>query len=136
MYTELLPYQQNSAKLFSHFSHLPNAVFLDSGYSEKSLGRYDIISAEPKAIITDLTDAKAWLAETHRPAPHHLPFTIGAIGYVSYDACRIFESIPRIAKNDIALPIIHIGIYDWSIVIDHHKKKLILSVNMMLMSRK
>ena len=60
------------------------------------------------------------------PASAHSPFTIGAIGYLGYDIGRRLEVIPSIADDDIALPKAYIGIYDWSIVVDHHEKKTTL----------
>ena len=38
-----------------------------------------------------------------------LPFTIGAIGYFSYDVGRRLEKIPVIAEDDIDLPNTCIG---------------------------
>lgn len=131
MQTQILPYQKNTAALFEHFMHLPYAIFLDS--NDKS-GRYDIISADPFRVITDkqkniFSVMKIALQKLKKQynVQHTLPFTIGAMGYLSYDIGRTLEKIPTTAKEDIRLPKAVIGIYDWSIVVDHHEKKIFLT---------
>ena len=52
-----------------------------------------------------------------------LPFCGGAIGYFSYDLCRRLENLPDKTEKKIDMPDMSIGIYDWSIFIDHHVKK-------------
>ncbi len=130
MHTQLLPYQNNSAELFAHFVQLPYAVFFDSCLPEQNQGRYDIMAAEPSEIITDEKNIFSKIRkalEDRRDAmdgiSKKLPFTIGAIGYLSYDIGRTLEKIPAIAIDDIALPKAVVGIYDWSIVVDHSEKK-------------
>ena len=173
MHTQILPYKNNSAELFDHFAHLPQAVFLDSCFPQQDQGRYDIISAMPIKIIDESGDvfeqiqngldqahllaralpslltkhgnnetrdvfnetqdalaasgARAQASAWPPPSPlTKSPFTIGAIGYLSYDIGRQLEIIPDIANDDIALPKACIGIYDWSIVVDHQTKKTTL----------
>lgn len=131
MRTQLLPYQKNTADLFDHFVHLPYAIFLDSSHTSE---QYDIFSADPIEVITDqkkniFTKVKTALKKLKIKYDHHstLPFTIGAMGYFSYDIGRTLEKIPVIAKEDIALPNAVIGIYDWSIVVDHVEQKIFLT---------
>ncbi|OGT44569.1 MAG: hypothetical protein A3E82_01605 [Gammaproteobacteria bacterium RIFCSPHIGHO2_12_FULL_38_11] len=128
MYTQILPYKINSAELFEHFVHLPYSVFFDSCRSVQGEGRYDIISALPCEVIKNPLDianaiSTPFFKRGHLPNKHNLPFTIGAMGYFSYDMGRQLEKIPEIALNDIALPQAIIGIYDWSIVVDHLEQK-------------
>src|SRR3989338_9451 len=102
-YTEL-PYQPDSLALFEPLAHLPYAVFFDSGYPLNNQGRYDLISANPKIIITHqnqrtLVKSKDFLrvskddlielvnSYVHELPSHHLklPFSMGALGYFSFD---------------------------------------------------
>lgn len=134
MHTQILPYKSNPAELFDHFAHLPHAVFLDSCLPQQNQGRYDVMSAIPRKIIEcdeskDIfEEIQNALQQTHslaRVRPKLLtksPFTIGAIGYLSYDIGRQLEIIPNIANDDVALPKAVVGIYDWSIVVDHLTK--------------
>ena len=133
MHTQILPYTLNTAERFSQFAHLPYAVFFDSCRSAQRDGRYDIIAAAPRDVISfketififdEIKKALAQLKnKTVYENPYHLPFTIGAIGYLSYDMGRTLETIPTLAVDDIALPKAFIGIYDWSIVVDHDAQK-------------
>ena len=48
---ESLPYQDDSSRLFEAVADSPWAVFLDSGRHDPAQSRYDIIAAEPCAMI-------------------------------------------------------------------------------------
>ena len=119
-----LPYFEDGAECFSHFANLPYAVFLDG------CQRYNIITAKPSKIVTNdiFNQTRTYLQELKStiqiPAScSHLPFKIGAIGYLSYDLARNYSLLKIQTINDITLPLALIGIYDWSLIIDHHKKK-------------
>ena len=43
-----LPYQRDSSLLFSKIAHESWSIFLDSGYPNIDLGRYDILVARPR----------------------------------------------------------------------------------------
>ncbi len=128
MHITRLPYQANGAAVFSHFAHQPYAVFFDSC----GMDRFDIIAANPgHVIITDdwqndpFALAKAELNsdlwENHPEIPDELPFTVGAIGYLSYDLGYGLAHLTSTVPTDIDLPQAVIGFYDWSIVIDHRQ---------------
>ncbi|WP_372742408.1 aminodeoxychorismate synthase component I [Neptunomonas sp.] len=55
------------------------------------------------------------LTETH----DELPFNGGLVGHFSYDLGRALEDLPDQAINDTLLPEMHVGLYSWSIIIDH-----------------
>lgn len=146
MITREFPYQKSSADLFRHIAHLEQAVFIDSG----GLDRFDILAAQPKTTITvahqathikknnqstqthldPFTATKKALDQLQKQSPgteSTLPFTAGAIGYMSYDISKQLEKLPNTTINDIQLPQAVIGIYHWSIIVDHHEKKLFLN---------
>jgi anthranilate synthase component 1 len=50
---------------------------------------------------------------------HGFRFVGGLVGYFSYDAVRYLESLPKRAKDDLALPDFEFGVYDDGIVFDH-----------------
>lgn len=126
MYLSQLPYTQNSAGIFNHFAEQPYSVFLDSC----GLDRFDIIAANPREVIIAhdpredaFTNAKQRLTAQPAPIPMNipadLPFTFGAIGYFSYDLGHALAALPPKTHGDIALPAAVVGLYDWSIVVDH-----------------
>ncbi len=53
-------------------------------------------------------------------------FQGGALGLFGYDLGRRFEKLPRHAEQDIALPEMSVGIYDWALVVDHQRQRVTL----------
>lgn len=137
-----LPYQPDGAVLFSSLSHMPWAVYLDSGHPGSSYGRYDILAADPyvtlttRGMVTEIRqcgssrssgdDPFALLQELLHPhaAPcADLPFCGGALGYFAYDLARRLEKLPALAENAEDIPEMAVGIYDWAVVLDHQQRR-------------
>lgn len=114
---------------------------------ETSLGaRFDIVVAEPVAkIIHRIPETevhttqgiqrskedpfaiiKQWLQAHCVDRVPDIPFAGGALGYFAYDLGRSIETLPEIATQDMPLPELLIGIYDWAIVVDHHQQRSLL----------
>ncbi len=135
-------YLTDSSFYFEAIRDLPTPVWLDSCRPLSAMGRYDIISANPRRLLT--TNGSTTLEQTEHHSTHStdnpfdlvqealspistqankdLPFCGGALGYFSYDLGRRLERLPEQAANDIPLPDMLIGIYDWAIVQDHHQQ--------------
>jgi para-aminobenzoate synthetase component I len=130
MHISQLPYYADAAALFALFAKQPYAVFLDSC----GKGRFDIIAANPSHLIITSRHEDPFTLTKQRLltefATEHpdtellatLPFTIGAIGYFSYDLGYELLRLNPTAIADIALPAAVVGFYDWSITIDHHRR--------------
>jgi para-aminobenzoate synthetase component 1 len=71
---------------------------------------------DPFAII------KRWLLPQHADRVVDVPFAGGALGYFSYDLGRTIEPMPELAALDMPVPESVVGIYDWAILVDHHKR--------------
>ncbi|OGS97477.1 MAG: aminodeoxychorismate synthase, component I [Gallionellales bacterium RIFCSPLOWO2_02_FULL_57_47] len=126
-----LPYQSDAARYFAALADLPWAVWLDSG----GMARYDILSAAPQrslsldAAATEIDPfalVRSALGELIAPIAD-VPFAGGALGYWSYDLARSMYALPGIAQDDVHqeaghLPDMAIGIYDWALVLDHHRQ--------------
>ncbi len=139
-----LPYHRDSAQLFSNVADEPWSMFLDSAHPKVDMGRYDIIVARPLVTfetyeeVTHIIDTEKNKETTSTEDPFllvkqylgdkdknfsGLPFCGGALGYFSYDLGRNLETLPEIAKKDIDMPDMAIGIYDWSVIVDHHLRR-------------
>ncbi|MGL5046240.1 MAG: aminodeoxychorismate synthase component I, partial [Shewanella sp.] len=136
----------STAALFEHFAHDTWAILLDSANALHQDARFDIICANPIATLvtkgerSDITliDTSLSLPEVIDPnrdpfellntlLSHwytesfdcDLPFSGGAMGSFSYDLGRRIESLPARAIQDIHLPEMNIGFYDWALVFDY-----------------
>ena len=135
-----IPYREDSALLFEAIADMPWAAFLDSGKHHVTQSRYDILVAQPHTTLVtrgNMTEIRCGDASHVSPedpfdllrnylqpgscAPQKLPFVGGAIGYFAYDLGRRLERLPTIAEDAEKLPEMALGIYDWSVVIDHHE---------------
>jgi para-aminobenzoate synthetase component 1 len=131
----VLSYNRESSELFATIRHRPSAVLLQSAAT--SAGRYDIISANPTLIVTATTEKTllirgdvqeiihsdpidfliAQLPSTLPPSPY--PFIGGILGYWSYDWGIQLHQVKRHIPAHHSLPLLHLGLYDWAIIVDH-----------------
>jgi len=125
----------------ARFIDLPYVLFLDSAADPQRLGRYSFLSADP-ALLVQAKGARAERVDlrlgTRTPVEgaieeiRHLltrfatpqaeelpPFQGGAAGYVGYEWGRTIERLPLPRYDDLAIPDLMIGFYDWVIAWDH-----------------
>ncbi|CAI0961945.1 Para-aminobenzoate synthase component 1 [Serratia liquefaciens] len=144
-----LPYTPTTLlELFAPLAQQPWAMLLHSGFAEHSHNRFDILVAAPKVTLTtrgQITEICRGMEEQqsqedpfqllqqqleqqnqHPAANTDLPFQGGALGLFGYDLGRRVEKLPQMAQADITLPDMAVGIYDWALIADHHKKTLTL----------
>jgi para-aminobenzoate synthetase component 1 len=136
------PFPEDSAALFSRIVHLPWSVLLDSGPGHCEEARYDILTAVPRrtlvtrGVLTRISgpgggrvsrcDPFSLLREelkTREAVASHLPFSGGAIGFFAYDLGRRIERLPSLAVDDLGMPEMVLGIYDWALVVDRHARR-------------
>jgi para-aminobenzoate synthetase component 1 len=105
---------------------LPFRLFLDSASTTTRLGRYSFLTADPFDVIERkgssgaLDDVRARLAPFHaEPIAGLPPFQGGAAGYIAYDWGLTLERLPAPRYDDLALPDVVLGIYDWVLAWDH-----------------
>ncbi|SHG92155.1 aminodeoxychorismate synthase component I [Ferrimonas marina] len=135
--------------LFAPLAALPWSMLLDSAGEGAAAPHpdagYDILVADPIATLvtrgeeTQVThqgqsqyrfeDPLELLAQTQQALlgpldrdGSQLPFTGGAMGHFSYDLGRRFERLPQQAEDDIALPEMAVGLYDWALLVDRRKQ--------------
>jgi para-aminobenzoate synthetase component I len=116
---------------------LPYRVFLDSAARSVRLGRYSFLAADPVAIVRSkgtrtectgghrvagdaLDTLRALLAPfAADPLPGLPPFQGGAAGYLAYDWGRVLERLPAPRYQDLDVPDVVLGVYDWVLAWDH-----------------
>lgn len=142
-----LTYHEDACYYFERLRHLDGCVLLDSGKPRSEGGRFDIISAEPLAIIetdrygiarcpqqrqlpVDPIEAQRELLKSLRVeldgVPEHLPFKGGLIGFWSYEFSKLLERIPSRPPSELAhalddVPLSRHGLYDWAVIQDHQR---------------
>ena len=121
---------------------LPYRLFLDSASGRAPLGRYSYLAADPVAVVrskgarTERLDRASGVAtvvpgdalsalgalladERADPVPGLPPFQGGAAGYIGYDWGSVLERLPAPRHDDLAIPDVVVGVYDWVIAWDH-----------------
>jgi len=136
-----LPYLFDSARLFSAIAAQPWSIFLDSGLAEKRQGRYDIFATDPVCtLITHGVETKVCSGNNTQVSKQdpfalikqqltvqksfpEVPFNGGAMGYFAYDLGRQLEKLPNLTADAEHIPDMAVGIYQWSVVVDHQEQK-------------
>ena len=137
-------YYEDSKDIFSFLKDYDWPVYLCSNHKTFENQRYDIITCSPIKKIYSYIDKTIIETNSTKEEYHDdpikiltdimkdyhsdivdLPFTGGAIGYMSYDLGNIYEKIDFKIK-DLDMPLMAFGIYDWVIIIDHLEKKTVL----------
>jgi para-aminobenzoate synthetase component 1 len=147
IHSEELTYLANSEQLFNSLRDLPEAIWLDSGKPRSIQGRFDIITACPETLIefrnkqgfittdgqtkltsNNLFDSAKQLLNKIQPveALADVPFVCGLVGYFGYDLGREVESISSVNNPATQLPDLRLGLYLWSLVVDHELRKTTL----------
>ncbi|MFY4777250.1 anthranilate synthase component I family protein [Metabacillus sp. RGM 3146] len=137
-----IPYYENFFHVYKMIAkNEQRHIFLESGKG----GRYSIAGIHPWAIISGkdgklsieengstetkeghpLRMFKEWLNRFERPRNPELPdYQGGAIGFISYDAVRMFEKLPSFAEDDLQTPELYFLIFNDVAVYDHQLKEL------------
>lgn len=129
-----LPYASDDALLHA-VSAMKWPALLSSGQASEFAGRYSVAAGGPSEQLEIHSQEQAELLAKLRlcknpkaqAAPVELPFTCGWLGYLSYDAGRLFEDLPEQASDDLPLPWVRMGYYQWSLVSDHQTQTTWLS---------
>jgi para-aminobenzoate synthetase component I len=146
---ERLEHSAEPADVAAAMVDLPYPIFLDSAAGKASLephklGRYSFVSADPvlvvrsKGPVTEVGDGRAWrrargdalgavrevLRSWAAPSvPGLPPFQGGAAGYIGYDYGAVLERLPATRYDDLGVPDVVVGLYDWVIAWDHASRE-------------
>ncbi len=127
-------------RLFAAFLNDPYPMFLDSSLPHPRLGRYSYLVADPFLVVRskngrirvtgpgedyrlegDPFEQLGRLLSRFpaRSMPGLPPFQGGAVGYFAYDLAHHVERLPRTTTDDLEIPDMAVGLYDWVIAQDH-----------------
>jgi len=105
------------------------AVFLDSGDPARSGGRYDVLAAGPRAVLVSgeapfAAARRLLVGEAAGDEGHEWPVSGAAIGYFGYEVGRTAAGLSaRAEEGDPFMPEAAMGLYAWTIVVDHVEKR-------------
>lgn len=101
-------------------------MWLDSA-SSSSVGRYSFLTCDPiEQLAAFPGDANPWptlqtwckgLPMDHDPSLP--PFQGGIAGLIGYEAAIWLDDVGHAAIDDLPTPAISVGLYDWTIAVDH-----------------
>jgi len=135
-----LPDAPDPAEACARFLDLPFPILLESALTSEKLGRFSYLAADPWLVLQSKGSALEWhsaagverstgdpfaalqtlLAQHALDACPGLPaFQGGAAGYLAYDLCHHLERLPSPRFDDLDLPDLCLGLYDWTIAWDH-----------------
>ena len=112
------------SEVVAHYSFMGSDPYLvlsgkDDHYELRTGGVSTVKQGDPFDALAELLRA----SQIERPdgVP---PFFGGAVGFLSYDVARRFETIPSRAQDDLHLPDLQFAFVDLLAALDHHTKTL------------
>lgn len=127
------------AQLFPAFQDMPSPALLDGAMPGASGNRFSYLTADPFLVVRsrgrrvtlehdgvcEEVEGDPWstlqgLLRRYRieQVPGLPPFQGGALGYWGYDLGRHLERLPSWADDDLGLPEMYLGLYDWALAYD------------------
>jgi para-aminobenzoate synthetase component 1 len=128
------------AEACARFLDLPFPLLLESALRSDRIGRFSYLAADPWLVLRarggilerlsrdgverspedPFGALQAVLAQYALGAHEGLPpFQGGAAGYLAYDLCHHLERLPSPRFDDLELPDLCLGLYDWTLAWDH-----------------
>ena len=130
------------AEICQRFIDLPYVIFLDSAAAQHPDAHCSFLAADPQCVVRSkgaateiwrrsggtwnpvagdaVSVARGLLpAEPAAPISGLPPFQGGIAGYIGYDWGAVLERLPRPRFDDLRIPDVILGLYDWVIAWDH-----------------
>ena len=130
------------AEVCQRFIDLPYLLFLDSAAAQHPDAHYSFLAADPQCVVRSkgaateiwrrpgggwtpvpgdaVSVARGLLPpEPVAPISGLPPFQGGIAGYIGYDWGAVLERLPRPRFDDLYIPDVILGLYDWVIAWDH-----------------
>lgn len=118
-----LPASFSLPSAFERFQALPGVLWLDSvTHPTPTLGRYSFLTADPIEQYQgdDCRFLRKWLHQLPAtPLAELPPFQGGVAGLLSYEWAGSLEKIAPPRFQELTIPQLSLGFYDWTIATDH-----------------
>ncbi|MDV4152665.1 aminodeoxychorismate synthase component I [Clostridium sp. AL.422] len=138
----------NPLEVYNVFKNERDTILLDSSKEDKNLSKFSFIGLNPfmtfeakgntcfidnVEVSGEPFDVLEKLIEKYKISEDiysNIPLLCGAIGYISYDICRILEELPNNSVEDFKISDMKFIFYNNIIIFDlHNNKQYITSLN-------
>jgi anthranilate synthase component 1 len=150
---ELLADLETTISAYLRLRDLPSSFLLESVEGPAQVARFSVLGGAPRLVLEcdgvevcvrrpdgALVERGAPLATVQRYLgryratrdPELPPFTGGFLGYLGYDAVRLWERLPDRPPDDLGLPVFRLALMDTVVVFDHRRHTLRVVANALL----
>jgi anthranilate synthase component 1 len=116
----------------------PGSFLLESVEGPERIARWSLLGNAPVATVEPDVSAPDPLAALEQRVSARgsaavpgldAPFTGGAVGFLSYEAARRYERLPRSEADPLRLPDAWFALHDTLVVFDHAERRVLLITN-------
>jgi anthranilate synthase component 1 len=139
---ELLADLETPISAYLRLRDLPSSFLLESVEGPEQVARFSVLGGDPRLVLEcDGAEVRVLrpdgtVVERGRPLetltrhlgryraardPELPPFTGGFLGYLAYDAVRLWERLPDRPPDDLGLPVFRLALMDTVVAFDHRR---------------
>jgi anthranilate synthase component I len=150
---ELLADLETPISAYLRLRDLPSSFLLESVEGPEQVARFSVLGGDPRLVLEcDGAEVRVRrpdgsVIERGRPLetlarylgryraardPELPPFTGGFLGYLGYDAVRLWERLPDRPPDDLGLPVFRLALMDTVVAFDHRRHTMRIVANAFL----
>ena len=139
---ELLADLETPISAYLRLRDLPSSFLLESVEGPEQVARFSVLGGNPRLVLecdgleVRVLRPDGTVIERGRPLetlarylgryraardPELPPFTGGFLGYLAYDAVRLWERLPDRPPDDLKLPVFRLALMDTVVAFDHRR---------------